>query len=229
MGHRTARTAVVACFISAALMAAIRPTILRGSTPQYVALFVLGMCGAAIVFSEDPRLEFWRDRVPWSVLAWLGVAITVAGIFAIGLVESRPRGGSLRAADRVRGRLPTRRYVDRRPGKSCDPEAATGSAVFVGTFSYSLYLIHAPLLQVAWQYGVEPLHESPGVAFLLMLAFAVPPIVALSFVFFLVAERPFLNTKPVYGQHFHIRGWRADAHQASDPETVVDDPYHRHP
>jgi peptidoglycan/LPS O-acetylase OafA/YrhL len=66
-------------------------------------------------------------------------------------------------------------------------------AMALGGFSYSLYLIHAPLIQLIWQYGVAPLHRSNGASFLLLLAVGTPLIVAAAWLFSLIGERPFLN------------------------------------
>ena len=67
--------------------------------------------------------------------------------------------------------------------------------VFVGTFAYSIYLIHAPLVQIAWQYGVNPLHLGSLMTFIILVVAGVPLILGLSYLFFLLCERPFLNTK----------------------------------
>jgi peptidoglycan/LPS O-acetylase OafA/YrhL len=65
--------------------------------------------------------------------------------------------------------------------------------VFVGTFAYSIYLIHAPLLQLLWQYAYQPLVPHP-LRMLLALVFpGVPLIVLASYGFFRFFERPFLR------------------------------------
>jgi peptidoglycan/LPS O-acetylase OafA/YrhL len=67
--------------------------------------------------------------------------------------------------------------------------------VVVGAFSYSLYLIHAPLLQVVWQYGVHPLGLGASATFALLVLVGVPLVVAASYGFFLAFERPFLSAE----------------------------------
>ena len=77
-----------------------------------------------------------------------------------------------------------------------DPIRALLSAkpiVWVGTFSYSLYLIHAPLLQIIWQYLIHPLGLSSGQTFAMLSLAGGPLVVAAAYLFYLVCERPFLN------------------------------------
>lgn len=65
--------------------------------------------------------------------------------------------------------------------------------VFLGTFAYSIYLIHAPLLQIFWQYVFTPLHDKPLAMFAALAIVGTPIIVGLSYLFFLLCERPFLG------------------------------------
>ena len=66
---------------------------------------------------------------------------------------------------------------------------------FVGTFAYSIYLIHAPLIHMVWLFIARPLHRTDSTTFLLLVAVGVPLIVACSYGFYLVCERPFVSTK----------------------------------
>jgi peptidoglycan/LPS O-acetylase OafA/YrhL len=63
----------------------------------------------------------------------------------------------------------------------------------IGVFAYSIYLIHAPLLQVIWQYVAYPLHLSNAWTFLVLTAFGGPIIVGCAYLFYLSFERPFVN------------------------------------
>lgn len=58
-------------------------------------------------------------------------------------------------------------------------------------FSYSLYLVHAPLLQVFWQVVEMPAGLTRPASLALIWLVGVPIIVLLSYVFHLFAERPF--------------------------------------
>ena len=65
--------------------------------------------------------------------------------------------------------------------------------VFVGTFSYSLYLIHAPLLVCIYQYVLVPMHLSRFTACMLLITVGSAMIIFISYFFFYLFERPFLT------------------------------------
>lgn len=65
---------------------------------------------------------------------------------------------------------------------------------WVGGFSYSLYLIHHPILKLMKPYALA--HNFTRVeALLVFLVTGLPIIVAISYAFFLVAEKPFIGAK----------------------------------
>ena len=65
--------------------------------------------------------------------------------------------------------------------------------VWIGTFAYSLYLIHAPLVQVVWQYLFNPLHLSDTATFFLLTTAGSLLILGAAYGFHLVFERPFMS------------------------------------
>jgi len=68
---------------------------------------------------------------------------------------------------------------------------STGWLVRVGTFSYSLYLVHAPLLHLCW-FVLRPLQLSPDLAFTALLL-CTPVVVGVAYVFHRLFERPFMR------------------------------------
>ena len=139
------------------------PLLRAGSVPdlhvQYFALFVLGALGAKIAYSQDPPYTRWRADVAWELIAAIGACLfmalsclwrrqeTAGHTFLLDMNVGVAASSLLVAASRGEGGW-LRRSLGWRP------------LAFVGTFSYSIYLIHVPLLQVIWQYFVFPLHES---------------------------------------------------------------------
>jgi peptidoglycan/LPS O-acetylase OafA/YrhL len=162
------------------------------AAPQYLGLFVLGMLAAYLTQSQDPTYVRVRRAVPW-----LGVA---GGCIALICVLSKVWGWDL-ATERFH-------FLDLPSGIAAMALlVATSSAsesvltralsfkplVFIGTFSYSVYLVHAPLLQILWQYVFHPAGLGPVAMF---AAFMVPGallILAAAYGFFRVFEEPFLN------------------------------------
>jgi peptidoglycan/LPS O-acetylase OafA/YrhL len=66
--------------------------------------------------------------------------------------------------------------------------------VWLGASSYSLYLIHAFVLEMVWRWIVRPLHQPPLEALALELGLGVVASVAAARVFYLLVERRFLGT-----------------------------------
>lgn len=63
----------------------------------------------------------------------------------------------------------------------------------LGVFSYSLYLVHAPLLQVFWQLVIQPLGLDRNGNLALTWAAGVPAMLVAAYLFYRVAERPFVE------------------------------------
>jgi peptidoglycan/LPS O-acetylase OafA/YrhL len=72
---------------------------------------------------------------------------------------------------------------------------ASRPALKLGLFSYSIYLLHGPLVGVADIEVIRPMHLAPLVAFVLLLGVAVPVILVLCYGFHLMFEAPFLHRR----------------------------------
>ena len=68
--------------------------------------------------------------------------------------------------------------------------------VVIGTFSYSVYLIHAPLLQLLWQYVIRPVGLEKESMLLVFLTAGLGAVIAGAYLFFRVFEQPFLRSGP---------------------------------
>jgi hypothetical protein len=66
---------------------------------------------------------------------------------------------------------------------------------FIGLFAYSLYLVHAPLLEFLRAHILEPANLDGWPAFLVMLTLGLPVAIAGAYGFFLLFERPFLTIR----------------------------------
>ena len=167
----------------------------RGLTAHYLALFTFGMLGAAISFSPIPLLSHYRRMVPWNWISIVlcGLTILICALFTkrismynvpIDLLVGFCSATAIIAMARDEKNL-LRRILSWKP------------LVVIGTFSYSLYLIHMPLLQTFWQFVLVPMHLSNFGKLVLLCLCGGPLIVFCSFLFFLAFERPFISNRRI--------------------------------
>lgn len=159
--------------------------LLQRLAPQFGVLFAVGMVAAGVLSAAGRR---WRV-LPWQ---WLAPAAAVPVLLLIAVqgpvwtvehypwvdLAIGPAIGLLLAGVSLGRPAALVRVLD------------TGPVRRLGSFSYSLYLTHAPLV-VALHHVIAP-HVVPGVAtFLLTLAVAVPVTLVVAWVFASIFELPF--------------------------------------
>lgn len=168
----------------------------NGIVPHYLLLFTLGMLGAAISFGQNSPLARWTTA-RWTVSLALMMAVIATLSVASETISSIP----WQLIDMCTGvwalcllvlchrtqAAPAGRHTALKAVMAWRP------LVFVGTFGYSLYLIHAPLLQVLTQYVLTPLGLDPFTGFVLLNTVGLAAIVLTAYGFFLLCERPFMN------------------------------------
>lgn len=141
-------------------------------------------------------MEAWRARIPWNaafIVATLIYLATTAGRRIPALIPWP-------FLDVVVGlwRLCLLVCVAASAGRA-GPGAFLRAAlswkplVFAGTFAYSIYLMHSPLIELIWRFAITPMGLSPMAGGWTLLLFGTPAIIAASYGFFLVTERPFIN------------------------------------
>jgi peptidoglycan/LPS O-acetylase OafA/YrhL len=190
-------------------------------SPQLAALFVLGIVAAGATVPRPAGAAL--RTVPWG---WLAGAMAGAAVVAC-IVLGTPRAVSdLYWLDLLVGAAVACGLAALvRPGADGErPRLAArvlGSRPLSGTgrFSYSLYLVHTPLLIVGWLFVVEPLGLSDDWSLVVMLVAVMPVVVALSYAFFWVFERPFLTTRS-FAALRPARGHRP----LDEPQPVAADP-----
>jgi peptidoglycan/LPS O-acetylase OafA/YrhL len=161
---------------------------LLGLSPQLGALFVFGLVAAAVTSrpTRPGAARLWGGLALASAIsailacAWFGSKRAIADLYWLDLVVGLAMACLLAFAVRA-ATSRTRRALERKPLLS------------IGRFSYSLYLVHAPLILLAWMFVVEPLDLPSGADLALMMGVVVPLIVAVSYGFYLAVERPFLE------------------------------------
>lgn len=171
-----------------------------GIVPHFILLFALGMLGADIAFSQKYhelhrlKTKHWmlclaslfaianflikitstyNIYIPWQFIDVLNGLMGVCLLLICNNIQHEPNG----------------RYDALKAAISWKPLAT------IGTFAYSIYLIHAPLLQLLSQYMLIPLSMSPFISFLLLITVGLLFVLVISYVFFLLCEKPFM-TRP---------------------------------
>lgn len=162
------------------------------SAPDLAALFATGILAASIVTASHARRSW-----PWGWLALAAVLPVVATIWWQGSVWTldhlywvdltlAPAIACLLAALATGHAAPLMRLLDSRPLRK------------LGLSSYSLYLLHGPIVVVVYEEFVAPRFHTGPVAFLLTSALAVPLAIVLARIFAAVFETPFIGhcTRP---------------------------------
>lgn len=193
--YGAARLVIGALVVGYGLRLAFGDTRLARANPHFLGMFALGMLAAYAARSVDPKFVKLRQGFPWWFTAVLGFAATAAliGIWDVNISTERffildlPIG--VMAASLL--------VVSSRPEQSLLTRVfAWRPLVFVGTFSYSVYLIHAPLLQILWQYVMTPLGFTHAGMFAFLMTVGLALVIGLAYVFFLAFEAPFMRALP---------------------------------
>ena len=159
----------------------VKGTSLAASSPHLYGMFALGMLAANVAHS--PTWVRWKARIPWLPIGASALVVAIS-LLATGPQEvvDLPVGVAFACG----------LVLLSRPGRwstwlGCRPLVALGAC------SYSLYLVHAPLLRLILEYGIWPANLPRSSEFLLLSTAGVAAIVACSFLFYLGFERPFLS------------------------------------
>ncbi len=160
--------------------------------PHFLGLFAIGAAGAVIGITHDPR------RLPWGAIAlaaWAPLLLAmqfrheafvryrIAMDFAVGLAT---------VALLIYGA-----HCTRREEKSASPVLRlleAPAAMWLGAISYSLYLIHAPVL-ASLHVITRHLQFQSLPTFAVLIALGVPLALLAAYGFHLGCERPFLSQR----------------------------------
>lgn len=166
----------------------------RNFTLQYIGLFAMGVCAASMAGSAHPASQWLVARMNGVTLGTLTFIILVLcryGVGWFGLTWNPP------LLDYLVGVWVACLLVMLISGQANSLRKALSvrPIVFIGTFAYSIYLTHAPMVQVLWEYVVAPLHLPNLEAYLLLKVLALPVAVGVGYGFYLLCERPFVRAK----------------------------------
>ncbi|MDQ4504343.1 acyltransferase [Sinomonas sp. ASV322] len=156
-------------------------------TPQFLALFVAGVF--AVALARDSRASRWAGiagALGWAAFpvlaASVGARAVVANFFWVDLWIGLCTAGlfAAMAAGHLR---PLRWVLASRPLRS------------LGTFAFSLYLVHAPMLELVRGVGESVWGFDHAQTFAFLLVVGVPVAVAASFGFYVVFEKVFVTAR----------------------------------
>jgi peptidoglycan/LPS O-acetylase OafA/YrhL len=184
-------TVTAALALGYAIAVGLGHTRLSRASPQYLGLFTLGMLAAHLSRNSAPLYRWLLAHVPWrSVAVVMGLSATLL----MGWHGFRLSRNVLLVLDLLIGVLACALLVvTSRPGGSrLVPVLAWKPLAAIGVFSYSLYLVHAPLLQLLWQYVFHPLGLESTSMFLALTFLGFPVVLALSYLFHRLFEAPFM-------------------------------------
>ncbi len=175
---------------SCALYLVLRRSLGFTLTAHYIGLFCVGMLGASIAFSPDAafsKLKNW----PW---LFISLFFALGFIFLPGVKLWQGRILPVQLVDYLVGlwTIALLIAVAKAPQSSWHRLLSWKPLTWLGTFSYSIYLIHAPLLQILWQSVYAPLQLGSISLFGSVFLGSLPVVLAVSYLFFLFCERPFI-------------------------------------
>jgi peptidoglycan/LPS O-acetylase OafA/YrhL len=159
----------------------------------FAILFAVGMLSAHFVYR--PHRKLGMNPTTALVLGLMGVIGTICinsyylsqGIrLSTGLIMASDLTFGLSAAAFIYSATAT-------PGSLLDRFFSMRFLVWVGVFSYSLYLLHHPILQVLYVYRPDFI-QSPDAALGYLIALGLPVTIALSWSFSWLFERPFVKS-----------------------------------
>lgn len=162
------------------------------SSPWFLSLFVMGMAAARITFSPEAMCRRWR-RFAWAESALVATSVLLllcatvwrpekpwmTSELLVGLWLSTALIACTRARIANKGLcIPIVRLLE------------TPALLKLGAFSYSLYLIHQPILSVV----AGALHlPSPGLQLAVTSCVGIPLCIVMAYGFHCLFERPFMS------------------------------------
>jgi peptidoglycan/LPS O-acetylase OafA/YrhL len=169
--------------------------------PWFLILFSFGAWGSSISFSKRPQDVRWRDRLPWPLIAagflviWAGLKVMLPRLLGANAPEgyitdpvSDPFLAGAVASMMVHWTKVWQRGI---PKFSALAVLNWRPLVFIGVFSYSLYLMHAPFQSVLTEL-LRTLGINNDLFFVLMLFPGIPVILVMTYIFHVLFERPFM-------------------------------------
>jgi peptidoglycan/LPS O-acetylase OafA/YrhL len=167
-------------------------TRLGRANPHYIGIFAMGVLAAFVSLSNDERYVKLRSFRYYPAIAAVALGVTLTAVARIGLTVPRTIEALYDGGIGI-FTFCTLIATTTAPESRMTKLLSLRPLVVLGTFSYSFYLVHAPLLQILWLYGTERLKLSFAETFAALMTVGLALVLAGAYGFFYLFERPFLS------------------------------------
>lgn len=187
------RMTAIALVVGFSLAWGLQNTRVHRACPHYIGVFALGVLAAYSAYSPEPIFEKIRSFRFHGLVLTLALLGTLACIPLSDLTADH-RQYMFYDAGIALFAFSSLILTSTRKTSNVARLFSYKPLVWLGTFSYSLYLIHAPLLQILWQYGTQPLALDNETTFIALMTLGFAVVVLAAYGFFWLFERPFLSS-----------------------------------
>lgn len=158
-----------------------------GLTAQYLAMFALGLTAAYLY--QNPNWRQKTAKFPWALASCLLFAALAIKMHSTSLGKASDK---FLWFDLVIGLSAACLIMAGCHGnKRLNAFLCSKRMLSIGAFSYSLYLIHLPVIQLVWQYAIRPFNLSDWAQFLVLVLAGTPAAIGAAWLFYLLIERHF--------------------------------------
>ncbi|MBX3083010.1 MAG: acyltransferase [Anaerolineae bacterium] len=178
--------------------------LLQVANPWFLGLFALGAMGASFGFSNRSQEHRWRERIPWipvsivSFLLFIGSDVASKQVF-VSRLGFDIKGSAPWLVDAFLGIAVVALLIHLTEQWKTKEEKGLLRILHLppilklGTFSYSLYLIHPPILTLVTLTAIR-LNLTSWPVYVFEVVVGVPVCIIGAYLFHLVFERPFMPT-----------------------------------
>lgn len=174
----------------------VRGTNQAGFSSTYISIFTMGMYASLLVFNDNWSHHTYRRGGALMLIYAMPVVALLPIILPTqsgALVRNHSDAMALLAGAISASFLV---IMGRNPRNLFRRALSWAPLVWIGGFSYSIYLIHFPLQQLFWQVFVMNRISSHGLGFALVSTVGTALIVLCAWGFYRAFEKPFMHMKP---------------------------------
>jgi peptidoglycan/LPS O-acetylase OafA/YrhL len=169
------------------------------TSPWYVGLFAFGMAAAVVTCNQDDRYRYIKT----ATLQNLALSVIASGMLIIAIMRPQWLESEFTWIVDIFVGAFTALFILACANKPCSSRLQqtivhglqARSTMMLGAFSYSLYLVHYPILQKMHDM-MHSHHFSHYLEFVILFFVGVPFCLCVAYLFHLAFERPFMPGRP---------------------------------